>query len=529
MARVGIYGWGVVAPRSPNVAAFAANLESAQSWLTPFDGFGPSTFLAGEPEFDFRDYKAWIDERFPASKFPQLADKMGSMIQYGLGAYIQALGQNAGLEQTLQELGAETQVLISTALGEIPTQYEASIAFYRAQRNWDRFWADPSRNSDRNAYEGTDAGGRPGLHKRWDVPPDPREIDREAEDLDLAWSEWNSFWMRRSDALGEYLEAFEEIESEGVSGDVERGKLRLIRRKQNAFERLQSKWGSPTPPWLAIPTDLLWNIPNIPAAQISMIGKLTGPAYAPAAACSGFGVALDLGLRAIRSGDAKAVVVGATDPAPHPLVVGAFYGARVLAATREPSVPMTDLRGTHIAGGACVWILGDWEFMRARGYEPLGLEILGVGVTSDADHIITPSEHGPQEAMRRALADAGLADGAEVGTWDLHATGTPGDYREVANLQEILPHTVAVTSRKGTFGHGMSVSGGWELTAQHLGLERGYLYPSPLTPEMLHSEIESMPFKYVLDVAVPAPRGVAGKLSMGIGGVNACVISRPWP
>ena len=49
MARVGIYGWGIVAPRSPNVEAFASNLESAQSWLTPFYGFGPSTFLAGEP------------------------------------------------------------------------------------------------------------------------------------------------------------------------------------------------------------------------------------------------------------------------------------------------------------------------------------------------------------------------------------------------------------------------------------------------------------------------------------------------
>lgn len=528
MSRVGIYGWGIVAPRSPNVDAFASNLESAQSWLTPFEGFGPSTFLAGEPAYDFREYKDWIDERFPASKFPQLEQKMGAMIQYGLGAFIQALGQNPGLEQTLQELGTRTQILIGTGLGQLPTSYDCSIALDRAQRRWDRFWADASRNSDRNRFEGLETGGRSELSERWRVPTDPRTLDPELEDRDRVESEWNAFWMRRSDGLAEYLEASDEIESEGIDADIEREKLRLIRRKRAALERLQSKWGCPTPPWEAVPTDLLWNIANIPAAQISMIGRITGPAYAPVAACSSFGICLDLGLKAIRSGAARAVVVGATDPPPHPLTVASFYSARVLAAGRSPSVPMTDLRGTHVSGGACVWILGDHEYMTRRGFRPVGLELLGVGVTSDADHIITPSEEGPQQAIRAALENAGIRDAGELGTWDLHATGTPGDFREVTNLKEILPETVAVTARKGTFGHGMGVGGGWELTAQHLGLVRGHLYPSPLRQQSLNTEIGSLPFRYVLDVAVPDPGGAAGKLSMGIGGINACVISRRW-
>ena len=531
MTRVGIYGWGIVAPRSPNVEAFAANLESAESWLSPFDDFGPSTFLAGEPEFDFRTYRPWIDERFPASKFPQLDQKMGMMIQYALGAFIQALGQNPGLEQTLQELGAETQILIGTGLGGLPTSYDCSIELYRAQRRWDRFWADASRNSDRNRYEGLDASGRTSLHEEWNIPQEPASSGAAAQDVeereDLE-AEWNAFWMGRSDGLAEYLQAFDEIESEGVLGEVERGKLGLIRRKRAALDRLQSKWSCPTPPWLSVSPDLLWNISNIPAAQISMIGRLTGPAYAPVAACSSFGLGLDLGLRAIQSGVAKAVVVGATDPPPHALVVGAFYRANVLAANRSASVPLTDLRGTHVAGGACVWILGDRDYMSARGYEPLGLEILGTGVTSDADHIITPSEAGPQEAIRIALSRAGVDDVSELGSWDLHATGTPGDFREVANLEQLLPETIAVTARKGTFGHGMSVGGGWELTAQHLGLVNGRLFPSPLTRETLHTEIGALPFRYVLDASLPESRSIAGKLSMGIGGINACVISRRW-
>ena len=38
--RVGVFGWGIVAPKSPNIEAFARNLEKSESWLTPFDGFG---------------------------------------------------------------------------------------------------------------------------------------------------------------------------------------------------------------------------------------------------------------------------------------------------------------------------------------------------------------------------------------------------------------------------------------------------------------------------------------------------------
>ena len=87
--------------------------------------------------------------------------------------------------------------------------------------------------------------------------------------------------------------------------------------------------------------NVIWNIPNVPASQISILGKITGFAFAPVAACSTFGVGLKLAMDAIRSGDAKAVVVGATDSPPNPLTVGAFHSARVLSAGSDPSVPLT--------------------------------------------------------------------------------------------------------------------------------------------------------------------------------------------
>jgi 3-oxoacyl-(acyl-carrier-protein) synthase len=527
MKRFGIFGWGIVAPRSPDIASFAKNLEAGESWLTAFDGFGPSTFLVGEPAFDFNDYRDWIDERFPPNKFPQLQQKMGMTTQYTIGAFIQSLQQNPGMEQTLQELGNQAHILIGTGLGEMPVQYDCSIDLYQAQRRWNRFWAAPERNSDRRRYEEAGAAERADLAATWGVPPDPRDFSDHDPDREDAGNDWFDFWMRRSDGLAEYLDAFNAIEAQGITDDVERTKLQLIRRKKAQFGKLQKKWGCPEPPWLSVSANLIWNIANTPAAQVSMLGHIKGPAYAPIAACSSFGVGLGLAMRTIQAGDAKAVVVGMSDPPPHPLSVASFYRARVLSGDRRPSAPLSDLRGTHVAGGSVVWIVGDYEFMTARGYKPLGLELLSVGVTSDAHHIITPTRHGPQEAIEIAMRSPSL-NGDGFGTWDLHATATPGDYLEVETLRGVIPENLLVTARKGIFGHGMAASGGWELTAQYLGITAGKMPPTPLTSAELHPRIESAPYEYVLNEAQVAPPGLAGKLSMGIGGINACVISRRW-
>lgn len=531
--RVGVFGWGIVAPRSPDMASFARNLECADSWLTPFHGFGPDNFLVGQPQFAFADYRSWIAERFPPSRFRQLETKMDLPALYAVGAFIQALGQNPGLEQELTRLGSGAHVYLGTGLGSIGVIAQNAIALSRAQRRWDRFWAE--RNPELAAWRAERAAGSaaalPGM------PPDPADPGsgtsgasgsaEEADRLEAAEEAWWHFWAGRSPDLHTFLGELAAVEGLSVDGEVERGKMSLLKEKQRRLAQLQKRWAVPLPPWQAVSANLVWNIQNTPAAQVSMLGRITGLAFAPVAACSTFGVALKLAMDAIARGEATAVVVGATDPPPLPLSVGAFYNARVVAADGTVSKPLTGLRGTHVAGGSVIWIVGDFDHMRARGFRPLGMEPLAVGVSSDADHIITPSTAGPLAAIRQALAAAGVrAD--ELGSWDLHATATPGDDREVATLRSLVPGSVLVTARKGTFGHGMSAGGGWELTAQYLGYERGRIYPTPLRPGDLNREIAARHPLFAFDRPCAAPAGPAGKLSMGIGGVNACVISRSW-
>jgi len=516
--RVGIFGWGVVAPRSKDIDAFERNLASTESWLSPFNGFGPDNFLVGTPEFDFTEYKPWVDARFPASRFAQLEKKMGKPTQYAIGAFIQALRQNPGLEQELQALGIRAHVYVGTGLGDLPTIHDITLELHRAQRRWDRFWAEPSRNSALRQWLQT-REPRPGM------PPAPEAV--EELERDQAEEAWWHYWAGQAPELREYLDELRDIEGLAVEGDVESAKLAVIKEKRTRNAKLQKKWGSPEPPWNSVSSNVLWNIHNTPASQISMMGKLTGMTFAPVAACSSFGYGLRLAIDAIQRGDAKAVVMGMTDPPPHPLVVGGFYNARVIAADRTVSKPLTALRGTHVAGGSVLWILGDLEHFTAKGFKPLGMEPLAVGVTADADHIITPSKEGPTAAIHAALTAAHCAP-AEIGSWDLHATATPGDFLEVETLRGLLPESVLVTARKGTFGHGMSAGGGWELTAQYLGYARGRLFPTPLQGAELNREIGKVHSRFVFDQDTSAPSGVAGKLSMGVGGINACVISRAW-
>ena len=509
----------MVAPRSPDIASFLENLQSSESWLTPFDGFGPCNYLVGKPEFDFERYHAWLDERFPPSRFKQLTSKMGEPTLFAIGSFIQALEQNPGIEQELQSLGEQAHVYVGTGLGDLPSIAEIAIGYDKAQRKWNRFWAHPERN---RALASHLAGDSPEPHT--DAPPDPKGFDDE-DDREEATAAWNDYWMRRSPQLEEYLVELREIESDDVQGDVESGKAALIRRKMTRISELRSRYGVPTEPWSSVSANLLWDIHSTPAAQISMLGKITGSTFAPVAACSTFGFALRLAMDAIDRGDAKAVVIGAADPSPHPLTVGTFSSARVLASDGRLSKPLTGLRGTHASGGSCVWILGDMEYFTAKGYRPLGLEPVGVGVSSDADHIITPSSAGPLSAIDQAFVRAD-AKPEETGTWDLHATATPGDYLEVENARRVLPAETIISARKGTFGHGMGVSGGWELLAQYLAYEHGSIPPTSLEHGEINPEIARVHENFVEDGAIPLPEGLAGKLSMGVGGLNACVISR---
>lgn len=523
--RIGIFGWGVNAPQSADVNAFEQNLQRSDTWMTPFKAYGPNNFLVGQPTYSEDDIKQWIEARFKPARYTQFAKHSGETSRYAASAFIQALQQNPGIEQCLQELGTEAHIYLGTGLGDLPTTYDVSVDYYKAQRRWNRFWGNAKHCAVRAEYEALDSEARAAYSEANAVPADPRSIDDD-DKRDTAAEPWEQHWCEQSEQLLEYLAEARDIQCLAVS-EKNGGKGSVIKGKMVAMRRLNARWGCPTEPWAAVDPKLIWNIHNAPAAQVSMLGQITGPAIAPVGACASFGVALKLAWNAIQQGDAKAVVVGMVDPSPHPLLVGAFYRANVLSGDGDVCKPLQGMKGTHIAGGSCVWIVGDADYLQSKGFTPVGMEIVGVGLSSDANHIITPSLNGPLASINNALDQAAI-EPSELSGWDMHCTATPGDTSEVAMMQQVIPKTVAKTARKGSFGHGMSVGGGWELTAQHMGAAAGELAATTLAESELSDDIAAMGDQFVFNQPQPIEGDYFGKINMGVGGINACVISRRW-
>ena len=99
---------------------------------------------------------------------------------------------------------------------------------------------------------------------------------------------------------------------------------------------------------------------------------------------------------------------------------------------------------------------------------------------------------------------------------------------ELQNTLDVFPGKTRFTARKGTFGHGMSVCGGWELTAQHMGFSKGKLLPVDLVENELHDQLHPYHKCLVCDESETVEGDIAGKINMGVGGINACVICRRW-
>jgi 3-oxoacyl-[acyl-carrier-protein] synthase II len=534
--RIGVYGWGIVAPGARNIAALDALLRGGKTALKTATRpeLGEGLFAVGDPDFAIEDYTQWIAQRKGEAFAARLKKKMGDNVLFALGAAVQALQCNDKLETIAKELDEACHVYVGSGVGDLPQSYDAARSLDKATRAWNQFWADPAHCPARKAFDASGAVA-PG-----DVAPptDPKTLPVDSEERLEARLAWDAYWAERSTNLKEFIGRLTAIEALGSADEgpeappgsrpkaaaSDKAHLDAIRRRVRALRGLLDEVGCPAPPWTSVSPDLIWNIQNAPAAQITMLLDVHGPAWAPVGACSTFGVALKCGRDAILRGEAKMAIVGSTDPRPDPALVGAFHEARVMSGTGEVNAPFTSLRGTHLSGGSCIWIIGDEEYFSARGLSPVGGWVDGIALSSDAEHIITPSVSGPKRAMTRAFEEAGI-EPKDVALADLHATGTPGDLNELSLVESFIGEQTRITARKGQLGHGMANSGGWELTALALGLQAGEAYPTGIGPDQLHPNVRR-PEAIVKDTAPLAATGekIGFKLMLGIGGITSCVV-----
>ncbi|AUY51487.1 MULTISPECIES: beta-ketoacyl synthase [Streptomycetaceae] len=268
---------------------------------------------------------------------------------------------------------------------------------------------------------------------------------------------------------------------------------------------------------------------NGPAAWVSIeLGAKAG-AHTPVSACASGAEAIAMGLDLIRLGRADVVVAGGAEACICPLPLAGFSQAKAHSTRNdEPgraSRPFdADRDGFVIGEGSVVVVLERAGFAAARSARAHAT-LAGAAVTSDAYHITAAAAEGQVRAMRRAVAEAGLAAG-DIDLVHAHATSTPlGDLVEAESVTEAIGLHPAVTATKSMTGHLFGAAGAVGALTAVLALRDGVV-PATRNLERLDPAVK-------LDVVAGAPRRgaltAALTNSFGFGGHNASLVFTPAP
>jgi 3-oxoacyl-[acyl-carrier-protein] synthase II len=272
---------------------------------------------------------------------------------------------------------------------------------------------------------------------------------------------------------------------------------------------------------------------NISSGLASMYLKLRGPNVATCSACATATHAIGEAWRAIKMGDAVAMVAGGTEATIVPLGIGGFCAMRAMSTRNdEPkrsSRPFDTGRDGFVMGeGAGVVFMEELEHAKARGAR-IYCELIGYGNSADANHITAPSPEGEGAArcMRAGLRSARI-NPADVSYVNAHGTSTQqGDICETQALKTVFgehARKLAVSSTKGATGHMLGAAGGVEMAICAKAIQTGIVPPTI----NLENPDPLCDLDYVPGAAREMTVDVIVNNSFGFGGHNACLVARKF-
>ncbi|CAD7093487.1 unnamed protein product [Hermetia illucens] len=226
-------------------------------------------------------------------------------------------------------------------------------------------------------------------------------------------------------------------------------------------------------------------LPNMACGHVSIKYGFKGPNHSVSTACATGVHSIGDAFRFIKYGDTDVMICGSGESCIDPLSVGGFCRLRALSTSfndspKEASRPFDSLREGFVMGeGAAILVLEELDRALERK-APILAEILGYGMSGDANHLTAPCEDGSGAslAMLRAMKDAKI-DKKQIGYVNAHATSTPtGDVIEARAIRNVLGDGVMVSSTKGAHGHLLGSAGNLEAVFVIMGLKEGFVPPS---------------------------------------------------
>lgn len=276
-------------------------------------------------------------------------------------------------------------------------------------------------------------------------------------------------------------------------------------------------------------------IADICSGHISIMYGMRGPNFTTVSACASSTNALIDAATYIKLGKADIIVTGGSEAAVCEAGIGGFNAMHALS-TRNDS-PETasrpfdvDRDGFVLGEGAGALILEDLDHALKRGAK-IYAEVLGGGMTADANHITAPHPEGlgALNVMRNAIQDAGITP-EDIDYVNVHGTSTPlGDVAETKAILGVFgehAYKLNISSTKSMTGHLLGAAGAIEAIACVLAVQNDIVPPT-----INHfTDDPALDNKLNLTFNKAQKREIRAALSntFGFGGHNASVIVKKY-
>jgi nodulation protein E len=256
-------------------------------------------------------------------------------------------------------------------------------------------------------------------------------------------------------------------------------------------------------------------------SQISMYHGITGPVFTVSSACSSAAHAITQAAQMIRSGLVDVAIAGGAE-APFSFgLMKAWEGLKILS--HDTCRPFSENRSGLVMGeGAGVVVLESMEHARKRQAN-IYCRLAGFGMSSDAEHITSPSVDGASKAIEAALRDSRVAPG-DISYINAHGTGTQAnDVTETAAIHRVFGShaaNLAVSSTKSMHGHPLGASGGLELVATVKAMKECIVPPTA----NFTKAGDGCDLDYVPNIARDLKVKAAVSNSFAFGGLNVVIV-----
>ena len=278
------------------------------------------------------------------------------------------------------------------------------------------------------------------------------------------------------------------------------------------------------------PFQILRFWPNMPAYFIANEFELRGYNSTVCTACASGTQAIGDAFKLVQHGQAEIMLAGATESLVAISPLAGFTAMKALSTSynekpAKASRPFdADREGFVPSQGTAMMILESLDHARNRNATIYG-EILGVGISNDAYHMIAPHPEGRGGAlaMQRALDDARLSIDA-IDYINAHAASTPlGDKSETYAIKRAFgerAYDIPISSTKSMVGHMMAATGALEAVVCIQTINGNIIHPT-INYETPDPECD---LDYVPNTAREASINIAMSNSFGLGGQNACLV-----